>query len=373
MSNIPMNYSFGSDGGEGIILNFTSDDSRLIKNDWIPFASASTKIVFPDKKNKICGMSYGYMANRKELITQKAQRSQELMYQLNNNWVSLSVVNYQKAFYSTEIYADYMRTPTDRDIEIFVKKAHLNKVKVCLKPMVELEDHMWRAHIGFPDLNLEDMDVYWRKWFISYKHFLLHYAELAQELGIEMFCIGCEMLGTEHRQYDWLYLIDEIRRVYSGKIVYSTNHDREDSQSWFDQLDYIGTSAYYPVGGISKTYEEMVQEWTKVKWRLNAIAESRNKQYIFMEIGCRSVEDASSHPWEFNEDLKWNEQEQYNFYKSCFDVFMNEPNFAGVFWWDWPTYQYETREEAEKNRDFNIHLKKTEKLVQQVYKNYAKK
>jgi hypothetical protein len=53
-------------------------------------------------------------------------------------------------------------------------------------------------------------------------------------------------------------------------------------------------------------------------------------------------------------------------------VFINEPNFAGVFWWDWPTFQYETREEALKDKGFNIHLKAAEKLVKETYEKYRK-
>ena len=32
-------------------------------------------------------------------------------------------------------------------------------------------------------------------------------------------------------------------------------------------------------------------------------------------------------------------------------TFMNEDNFAGVFWWDWPTYVYNTKEEAIKGHN----------------------
>jgi hypothetical protein len=53
----------------------------------------------------------------------------------------------------------------------------------------------------------------------------------------------------------------------------------------------------------------MEKNWMEVRYRLDAIAKDRNKQYIFMEIGCRSVEGASIHPWDFTEVLKWNEQE----------------------------------------------------------------
>lgn len=46
--------------------------------------------------------------------------------------------------------------------------------------MLNLDDNVWRAHIGFPDLNMDDLNIYWEKWFESYKNFILHYAELAQ-------------------------------------------------------------------------------------------------------------------------------------------------------------------------------------------------
>ena len=31
----------------------------------------------------------------------------------------------------------------------------------------------------------------------SYNAFMLYYAEMAEDTGCEMLCIGCEMLGTE--------------------------------------------------------------------------------------------------------------------------------------------------------------------------------
>jgi hypothetical protein len=122
-----------------------------------------------------------------------------------------------------------------------------------------------------------------------------------------MFCIGCEMLGTEHRKYDWEYIIQEVRRVYKGTIVYNTNHDHEDAQEWFDQLDFIGTSAYYPVGVPDSSYATMIKNWREVRYRLDAIAESRGKRFIFMEVGCRSIKESSQHPWDFTQDLKYNE------------------------------------------------------------------
>jgi hypothetical protein len=309
-------------------------------------------------------MSYGYFANRGEITSIKGQQSQAAMYDLNINWTCLTVVNYQETYHSTRIYADHLRTPSDHDIETFAKAAHDRGVKVCLKPMVHCEDNVWRAYISFPELDMDDKNSYWGPWFESYKNFLLHYAELAQHCGIEMLCIGCEMLGSENRKDDWLYLISEVRRVYRGIIIYNTNHGHEDDQGWFDTLDYIATSAYYPIceNAHVTSYEEMVKGWWEVRYRLDSIAAQRNKQFIFMEIGCRSVMGASRHPWDFTADLAYDEWEQKHFYESCMEVFLNDPYFAGVFWWDWPTILPDTL-----GKDFYIHGKVTEDYLKELY------
>lgn len=371
----------GTDGGYD--YSTASFSNNIGYSDGIPFISANSHIGHlaasrhfePSKKivseEKILGYTYGYMANRGEYRSPQGIKSQDLLYELGNNWVCLAIANYQEHFYSTDIRADYLKTPSVLDIIAFVEKAHNKGIKVCLKPMVNSEDNMWRAHIGFPDLNMSDMDVYWAKWFESYKQYILYYAELAEELGCEMLCIGCEMLGTEHRSYDWLHIIEEVRKVYSGKLIYNTNHDHEDAVEWFDVLDYIGTSAYYPVGQNGVTKEKMIEEWTKIKWRLDAIAEQRRKKYIFMEVGCRSAHGCSVTPWDFTLELPWDEDEQALYYETCMSVFFDDPNFAGIFWWDWPTITYNTYEEAKQDKGFNIHLKKAEQVVKEFYKKYG--
>jgi len=315
---------------------------------------------------EIKGFTYGYAAKRSDFRSTAAVKSQELLYDIGINSLCLAVVVTQKNFYSTDISFDYSRTPTDRDVAFAVNKAAERGINVCLKPMLNSDDGMWRAYIKFPDLNMRGQDVYWTEWFKSYTAFMLHYAELAEELHCATLCIGCEMTGTEHKEAYWRELIAKIRAVYSGKLVYNTNHDKEESVPWWDGLDYIGISAYYPVGNVKET---AVKKWEEIKQNLNRLSDKIGKKYIFMEIGCRSALGCADMPWDFlHHEYPYSEEEQADFYDTCLEVFENEPRFAGAYWWDWSTFIYDTREEAKKDLGFNIHLKKAEEVIKKRYK-----
>ncbi|MCL2697718.1 MAG: glycosyl hydrolase family 53 [Oscillospiraceae bacterium] len=318
---------------------------------------------------EIKGFTYGYDGRRGGFRSEDGIKSQELLYDIGVNWICLAVVNRQKKFYSTDISFDFSKTPTDRDIAFAVEKAHAKGIKICLKPILNSDDGMWRAYISFPDRNMAEQDVYWKKWFKSYTVYMLHYAELAEELGAEMLCIGCEMSGTEQKDEYWRKLIKKLRKVYSGKLVYNTNHGDEENIAWFDALDYIGTSAYYQVGRNGSEKEKMVSEWEKVRLHLNALSHKFGRKYIFMEIGCRSAKGCAAIPWDFShKEYPFSEEEQADFYESCLDVFTKEPNFAGVFWWDWSTFIYNDEKTAKKDIGFNIHLKKAEEVIKKFYK-----
>ncbi len=178
------------------------------------------------------------------------------------------------------------------------------------------------------------------------------------------------MLGTERKEAYWRDLIAAVRKVYSGKLTYNTNHGHEDEAAWYDAIDYIGTSAYYKVakqGGASAA--EMKAEWEKISEKLEKTSERTKKPIIFMEIGCRSARGCAAMPWDFmRKEFPHDEDEQANFYESCLSTFFDKQWLAGIFWWDWSSEIYETREEAAKDNDFNIHLKKAEEVIKKYYR-----
>ncbi|MBQ8316588.1 MAG: glycosyl hydrolase family 53 [Lachnospiraceae bacterium] len=319
---------------------------------------------------EIKGFTYGFYGRRGQYRSPEGVKSQELMYETGINWMCLAVVTHQETAHSTEINFEFGRSASDRDIIAAVERARKNGIKVCLKPMVNCKDGVWRAHINFADGDENGKDIYWDKWFRSYEDYMIYYAELAEETGCEMLCIGCEMSGTERKEKHWRALIAKIRAVYHGKLVYNTNHGREAQVKWFDAVDYLGTSAYFPVAEAGGATSEMMQkEWEKVKVSMKEVYDLWKKPIIFIEIGCRSAHGCSTMPWDFmHTDLPHDEEEQAAFYDSCLSVFGQEPWFAGVFWWDWSTTIYDTGEEAAKDNGFNIHLKKAEEVLKDWYK-----
>ena len=315
------------------------------------------------------GYTYGFMAKRGQYRSEEGIKSQELLYQTGINWMCLAVMLTQETAHSTKIDFDLGSSSSDRDIIAAVERAHKNGIKVCLKPMVNCRDGVWRAYINFADSDFEGRDIYWDQWFESYSNFMIYYAELAEETGCEMLCIGCEMSGTERKEGHWRKLISEIRNIYSGKLIYNTNHGREEEVKWFDAVDYIGTSAYFPVakeGGASS--EDMQKVWLYVRDNMKKIYEKWQKKIVFIEIGCRSANGCATMPWDFTHtDLPHDEDEQANFFDSCLQVFGDQEWFGGMFWWDWSTYIYDDKETAEKDNGFNIHLKKAETVLKDWY------
>lgn len=317
---------------------------------------------------EIKGFSYGANARRGMFRTEEGIKSQELLYSIGTNWVCLCFPIMQKTFTSTEIFFDYRHTSTDKDIAFAIENAHKHGQKVCLKPMVNCADRVWRAHIKFPETGNGGEQAYWTAWFESYTALLTHYAEIAEDSGAEMFCLGCEMLGTEHKEAFWRDTIRQVRDVYSGQLIYNTNHGKENVAQWYDAIDVLGTSAYYPLTGTDKA--SRIAEWEKIRdEKIRPFSQKWGKKVVFMEIGCRSAATCATMPWDFlHRDLPVDEQEQADFYDSCLTAFAGADDcFLGYFWWDWSTYIYDDRVVAGLDTGFNIHLKKAEEVVKRWY------
>ncbi|ADL53106.1 glycoside hydrolase family 113 [Clostridium cellulovorans] len=315
------------------------------------------------------GMTFGWHSTRGQWKEQYSVDSLKKLKETGSEWIALSFWTWQDTYNSTNIYFDYDYTVTDSDIEYIVKEAHNLGLKVCLKPVVNCKDGMWRGHIDFPDdIGWGTKKDYWKEWFRSYNSFINHYAEIAEKTGCEMFCIGCEMVKTERKSDYWRKLIKDVRELYNGPVIYNANHGKENNVTFWDAVDYIGTSAYFSVADKPKdSVENMVKNWEKELISLKELSEKYNKKILFIEIGCRSAEGCAMTPYEFIRDVPYDEDEQANFYEATFIALENKTWFCGYFWWDWAAKLYDISE-AQVEKGFSIYGKKAEKIVTCWYK-----
>lgn len=284
----------------------------------------------------------------------------EIDYQILNcniNAITFSFAAQQNHCYSTEIKWTGNHMPIDKELIKLIEYSRSKGLKTILKPMLNVNDGYWRAYIRFFD---EDVpcEPKWSNWFSSYKNYLLHYAQLCEKNDVDILVIGCELVGTDHREIEWRELIHNIRKTYKGLLTYNCDKYQEHNVKWWDALDYISSSGYYPVGTISKELD-----------RIENVSKKYNLPFIFTEAGCPSVLGASKIPndWFLINNETPDEEEQFNYFKELFEESLKRDFIKGFCLWDWAIKS--PKSESEKNLyDYNVKFKKSEKLISEYFK-----
>ena len=313
------------------------------------------------------GYTWGFFSKQGEWLTEAAEQSMRRLASNGLDWICLTVNAWQETFYSTRIFSLYGRTQTDEEVAHAVALAKSLGLKVCLKPMVNCLDRSWRARINFPT---EEGTTYWDDWFASYRNFMNYYAEMAERLGCEMLCTGCEMAGMDRQAEQCRRMIAEVRQRYTGIVMHNINHGDEFENRWLDAVDVIGISGYYPVTDPEhRGIETMRERWQQVVGCLEACHERFGRPIMFAEIGVRNEEGCTAYPWDFHDrpEKPIDEQEQADFYTTAMEATWDLPYFAGYFWWDWKAV-IPSEEEAKKNRDFTVYGKKAEEVLKCWYR-----
>lgn len=303
----------------------------------------------------IAGMTWGFMGVRGTWMTESASMSMRTMAETTGvNWTAIAFSAWQATAFSTEI--PYWKDPTVTDEEVIwaIQNAKSLGLKVCLKPIVNCEDGTWRAHINFFDKDVP-CEPKWRDWFASYRNYILHFAQIAEQTDCEMLCIGCEMVQTDRRETEWRDLISEVRKVYSGLITYNCDKYQEDNVAWWDALDVISSSGYYPI-----------HDWDQQLDRIEKVVQQFNKPFFFMEAGCPSRTGSSAIPNDWTLEGEANQAEQADFYRMMFDKCGERDWVRGFMLWDWPAQLYE-REQAAIDDGYCIYGKEAEAITAQAY------
>ncbi len=332
----------------------------------------------------IKGFSWGWTGERGQYLGDSPVESMKKMTETGANWICISFAGLMDGPNTPTIsWGDNEPCMvTDAEIRRAIDLARQNKLKIILKPTVNVKDGTWRGYIDFRTADGKTDTAAWDKWWGDFGKFLIHYAKIAEETKCEMLCLGCEMGTTERFVKEWRDEIAEVRKVYTGAITYNANHGNEDKVRWWDAVDIIGMSGYYPVGtddvgkamqDLSKvppedsTVEALKKRWVPIKQKLRYVSRRFDRPLFFIEIGVCSARGFSAAPWTHpQKDVAYDADEQARFYQAVIETFWDEPWFFGFAWWDWPTPLY-TLEDAKTDTGFCIYGKPAERIVRQWY------
>ena len=261
-------------------------------------------------------------------------KSMEELVSLGVEWVCLVPTWFQDRFDSTQIFPLNEKTASDESLLFAIEKLRDLNLKIMLKPHLDLikSEGKWRGDIGF----VEPSD--WQAWFASYTDFILHYARLAQKEQVQMFCIGTELANAAVSQPAlWRDLIKKVREVYRGELTYAANwHEEFDYIEFWDELDYAGVDAYFPLVCTSRpTKEQLIEVWKDWLKIVQDWQKRIDKPVIFTEIGYKSSVGATDEPWKHSPSGEVDLQLQADCYEALLVTFYEEPWFYGVYWWYW--------------------------------------
>ncbi|MCH2109047.1 MAG: hypothetical protein MK135_06945 [Polyangiaceae bacterium] len=251
------------------------------------------------------------------------------------NWVSLTVFGRAWDLRSPGISSRFERAPAlvRQSVARSVEMAHARGLRVMLVPHLWVESGGWRAEID------PQTDEGWRERAIAYESFVLPWAKVAEESGVDLFALGVEMRSwvTTQRAPSLYPVIQKIRRAYSGLLTYAANWDDAADTVIWGALDLIAINAFYPLhweDDASK--EELLAGGQRIAQQVTELAELWERPVIFSEFGYTARTITAIRPWLWPEQLgtvQVDPEAQAQAYQSFLAAMPEAKGFGGFFVW----------------------------------------
>jgi len=285
--------------------------------------------------------------------------------QANSNYVALMPYSYIRNVATPKIEFNTNREwfgESENGLLQYAKEFQKVGIKLMVKP------HLWLRRGGFTGHLKANSEENWILLENSYRNYILTYAKAAEELKAEMLCIGTELEQfVVNRPNYWQQLIKEIRSLYKGKLTYAANWDEFKRITFWDELDFIGIDAYFPLSDKkSPTVQDFEMGWKSHKAAIISIQKQFNKPVLFTEFGYRSIDFNGKEPWDANRvEGNINLEAQVNGLQAIHNQFWKEDWFAGGFVWKW--FHRHHKVGGENNNRFTPQNKPAEKRLAKLY------
>lgn len=279
---------------------------------------------------------------------------------LGASHISFLFPYYVKDAQSVEIFRRPGKTPSEATLREIINTARDAGLGVMLFPIVLLEENTgedWRGSLRPENLH---------EWFESYTRMIVGAARLAEQEEVEILSIGSELSSLQGYDGFWARIAREVREVYTGEILYTSNWDTIDWSDWWGSVDYLGVSGYYELadeGETEATTGTLARNWGKWKSELLEIRKERapDKPIIFSEIGYPSMDGGAVYPWDYTRDAPRDLEEQRRAFEAFIRTWDGEPALHGAFVYTWFEFS------PDSDRGYTIRGKPAGELIRSWY------
>jgi len=219
---------------------------------------------------------------------------------------------------------------SDATVSHALRRAHTLGMNVMLKPQIS-GDVEWPGAIEMPT------DAAWDRFFDHYADWMLHYALMAERYDVEVLTVGTELVeATRHHEAEWRRLVERVRAVYDGAVVYAANWgDEAERLSFGDALDAVGVDSYYPLSADpDATDDDLLAGAETVGGRLQDVAERTGRPVLLTEVGFPNTEAAWVQPHRKREDRPESPTDQARATRALATA-LADTSIRGAFWWRW--------------------------------------
>jgi hypothetical protein len=231
---------------------------------------------------------------------------------------------------------------------------------VMLKPQIWTRSWPGDIRMGTD----EDREAF----FDHYYRWIRHYALLAEIYQVELLCVGVELIQmTVGHEREWVEMIEKLRKIYSGPMVYAANWNREfDRLTFWDHLDYIGVNAYFPLAYEDAPADEELKEgFRKALGTIRSVHQRYRKPVLVTEIGFTSTAAPWREPHVRDRSKPVNLDDQARVYEIAFSELAGTRSWIrGIYWWKWPS---DLEHGGENHTGFTPNRKPAEDVVRKWY------
>lgn len=245
--------------------------------------------------------------------------------------VALVVPIYQADIHATSLALHTRFSPTLALLADTIRAAERERLQVTIFPIVRLlhaEPGQWRGTLAPANPG---------RWFRSYGDVLGDLAALGAQTGASRLVVGSELSSLDGDLAHWRPLLERIRALFPGRLVYSANWDHYEQARLYELVDEEGIAAYFNLREERGPTADSALEagWQRHKEALGRWHAGRSRPLVFTEVGYRSRAGSTAAPWDETSGGAVELEEQRRGFAAFRRAWAKTGWLDGIYVWNW--------------------------------------